>query len=214
MKEPNENESKVSFSRRGFIKTAGPTAGAAMAGGVERAAAQVQQTADEMEQARKEQPMGPGAVPVTLNVNGKDHTVNIEPRVTLLDVLRNHLDLTGAKEVCDRASCGACTVLLDGDPVNACMMLAVAAQGREIRTIEGISPNGEMNKLQEEFVKHDASMCGFCTPGFVTSLTRLLEVAPNATDEEISKACSGHICRCGTYPHILKAARAAAGREG
>ena len=206
MKDQENNEGKISFSRRGFIKTAGPTATAAMAGRVDQAAAQ-------MEQDQKEKPMGPNAVPIALNVNGKVHKVAVEPRITLLDVLRNDLDMTGSKEVCDRAQCGACTVLLEGEPVNACMMLAVAVQGRKIRTIEGISPNGKMNKLQEEFVKHDASMCGFCTPGFVTSLTRLLEVAPNATDEEIGKACSGHLCRCGTYPHILKAARAAAGRE-
>lgn len=206
MQEPKNNENKIRFSRRGFIKTAGPTATAAMAGRVDEAAAQ-------LEKDQKEKPLGPNPVDVTLNVNGKNHAVKIEPRVTLLDVLRNHLGLTGSKEVCDRAQCGACTVLLDDEPVNACMMLAVAVQGRKIRTIEGISPNGRMNKLQEEFVKHDALMCGFCTPGFVTSLTRLLEVAPNATDAEISKACSGHLCRCGTYPKILEAARAAAGRK-
>jgi aerobic-type carbon monoxide dehydrogenase small subunit (CoxS/CutS family) len=206
MKEPEPNDNSIRFSRRGFIKTAGPTATAAMAGRVDEAAAQ-------MEQERKEQPLGPDAVSIQLNVNDKIHQVKIEPRVTLLDVLRNHLDLTGSKEVCDRAQCGACTVLLDDEPVNACMMLAVAVQGRKIRTIEGITPNGGMNKVQEEFVNHDALMCGFCTPGFVTSLTRLLEVAPNATDEQIQKACSGHLCRCGTYPNILKAARAAAGRK-
>ena len=205
MKEPNTNDDKIRFSRRGFIKTAGPTATAVMAGSVDQAAA-------EMEKDRQEKPLGPDPVAIELNVNGTVHKVSVEPRITLLDVLRNELDLTGAKEVCDRAQCGACTVLLDDEPVNACMMLAVAVQGRKIRTIEGISPNGKMNKLQEEFVKHDAMMCGFCTPGFVTSLTNLLENVPTATDEQIMKACSGHLCRCGTYPHILKAARAAAGR--
>ncbi len=205
MKEPNSNDDKIRFSRRGFIKTAGPTATAVMAGNVDQASA-------EMERERAEKPLGPGPVAIELNVNGTVHKVSVEPRITLLDVLRNELDLTGAKEVCDRAQCGACTVLLDDEPVNACMMLAVAVQGRKIRTIEGISPNGKMNKLQEEFVKHDAMMCGFCTPGFVTSLTNLLETVPTATDEQIMKACSGHLCRCGTYPHILKAARAAAGR--
>ena len=205
MSDSPSNENPFRFSRRGFIKTAGPTATAALSG-------QVDAVAEEMEQTRKEKPIGPAPVALELHVNGKKYPVQVEPRVTLLDVLRNELDFTGSKAVCDRAQCGACTVLLDGEPVNACMLLAVAVQGRKIRTIEGISPNGKMNKLQEEFVKHDAMQCGFCTPGFVTSLTRLLEVAPNATDEQIRKACSGHLCRCGTYPHILKAARAAAGR--
>jgi aerobic-type carbon monoxide dehydrogenase small subunit (CoxS/CutS family) len=149
---------------------------------------------------------------VKLNINGKVHQLDLEPRVTLLEALRNRIGHTGSKEVCDRAQCGACTVLLDGEPVNACMMLAVAVQGRKIRTIEGISTNG-LTLLQKEFVEHDAMMCGFCTPGFVTSLTALLEQAPNATDEQLSEACSGHLCRCGTYPNVLKAARAAAGRK-
>lgn len=205
MSKEMEHEGDFRFSRRGFLKTAGPTATAAMAG-------QVDAVADELERERKGQPLGPDPVEIQLNVNGKTHRVRVEPRVTLLDVLRNRLDLTGTKKVCDRAQCGACTVLLDGDPVNACMLLAVAVQGRKIRTIEGITPPGGLNKVQEEFIQHDALMCGFCTPGFVTSLSRLLEVAPNATDEEIGRACSGHLCRCGTYPHILKAARAAAGR--
>ena len=205
MSDSPNNENSFRFSRRGFIKTAGPTTAAAMAG-------QVDAAVEEMEQVRKEQPLGPAPVFIELNVNGQIHKVQVEPRVTLLDVLRNELDFTGTKAVCDRAQCGACTILLDNEPVNACMLLAVAVQGRKIKTIEGISPNGKMNKVQEEFVKYDAMQCGFCTPGFVTSLTRLLEVAPNATDEQIQKACSGHLCRCGTYPHILKAARAAAGR--
>lgn len=205
MSKEKESGGDFRFSRRGFIKTAGPTATAAMAG-------QIDAVADELEQSRKEKMVGPAAAPIELRINGERHTLSVEPRVTLLEVLRTRLGMTGAKEVCDRAQCGACTVLIDNEPVNACMMLAVAAQGREIRTIEGISPNGKLNSVQKEFVKYDALQCGFCTPGFVTSLTRLIEVAPNASDEQIGKACSGHLCRCGTYPHVLKAARAAAGR--
>jgi len=205
MKDEKNNDSAFSFSRRGFIKTAGPTAAAAMAGRVDEAAA-------EMENSRKQNVVGPAPSPIELNINGKLHRLELEPRVTLLEVLRNRIGHTGSKEVCDRAQCGACTVLLDGEPVNACMMLAVAAQGKTIRTIEGISAGG-LTPLQKEFVEHDAMMCGFCTPGFVTSLTALLEQAPNATDEQISEACSGHLCRCGTYPKVLEAARAAAGRK-
>ncbi len=200
----NTDSAAFSFSRRGFIKTAGPTAAAAMAGRVDEAAA-------EMEHSRKPKVVGPTAVPVELTINGQRHRLAIEPRVTLLDVLRNHTGHTGSKKACDRAQCGSCTVLLDGESVNACMMLAITAEGRKIRTIEGISANG-LTPLQKEFIKHDALMCGFCTPGFVTSLTALLEQVPHATDEQISEACAGHLCRCGTYPNVLKAARAAAGR--
>jgi xanthine dehydrogenase YagT iron-sulfur-binding subunit len=195
------------FSRRGFIKTAGPTTAAALAGRDDEAVA-------EMEKSEQQNLVGPGPAPVALNINGKTHRLKIEPRVTLLEVLRNHLDHTGSKEVCDRAQCGACTVLIDDKPINACMMLAVAAQGKSIRTIEGISASGKLTPIQKEFIEHDALMCGFCTPGFITSLTALLEQAPNATDDQIKEACSGHLCRCGTYPKVLKAARAAAGRRG
>ncbi len=207
MKDEKNNDSAFRFSRRGFMKTAGPTAATAMVGRVDEAAA-------EMENARKQPVVGPAHVPVELKINGKVHHLEIEPRVTLLEVLRNRIGHTGSKEVCDRAQCGACTVLLNDEPVNACMMLAVAAQGKSIRTIEGISASGKLTTLQKEFIEHDALMCGFCTPGFVTSLTALLEQAPNATDEQISEACSGHLCRCGTYPKVLEAARAAAGRKG
>jgi aerobic-type carbon monoxide dehydrogenase small subunit (CoxS/CutS family) len=207
MKDKVNNDAAFRFSRRGFIKTAGPTAATAMAGRVDEAVA-------EMENVRKQAIAGPAPTPVELDINGKIHRLELEPRVTLLEVLRNRIGHTGSKEVCDRAQCGACTVLLDNEPVNACMMLAIAAQGKPIRTIEGISASGELTPLQKEFVEHDALMCGFCTPGFVTSLTALLEQVPNATDEQISEACSGHLCRCGTYPKVLEAARAAAGRKG
>lgn len=205
MKDDMKKDEAFRFSRRSFIKTAGPTAATAMAGRVDAAA-------EEMQQADQQELIGPAPSPVALKINGKLHTLQIEPRVTLLEVLRNHIGHTGSKEVCDRAQCGACTVLIDEKPINACMTLAVAVQGKSIRTIEGISASGELTPLQKEFVEHDALMCGFCTPGFITSLTALLEQAPNATDDQIQEACSGHLCRCGTYPKVLKAARAAAGR--
>ncbi len=206
MSDDKRKKAGVSFDRRTFFKAAGTTAAATMA-------SRADEVATELEELHKELRVGPQAQPIALRINGSTHKVNIEPRVTLLEVLRNRLGLTGTKEVCDRAQCGACTVLVDNEPVNACMMLAVTAQGREIRTIEGISAKG-LNKIQKEFIEHDALMCGFCTPGFVTSLTHLFEVAPNATDEQIKQACSGHLCRCGTYPRVLEAARAAAGRKG
>ena len=205
MKDDTKKDEAFRFSRRGFIKTAGPTAATAMAG-------QVDAVAEELQKADQQELIGPAPSLVTLTVNGQTHKLQIEPRVTLLEVLRNHIGHTGSKEVCDRAQCGACTVLIDDKPINACMTLAVAAQGKTIRTIEGISSSGKLTTIQKEFVEHDALMCGFCTPGFITSLTALLEQAPNATDEQIAEACSGHLCRCGTYPKVLKAARAAAGR--
>ena len=133
-----------------------------------------------------------------------------EPRHTLLDVLRNRLDLTGAKPICDRGSCGGCTVLVDGQPVYSCMMLAVDAVGKEITTIEGISDGQRLDPVQQAFVEHDALMCGFCTPGFVMSVKALLNRNPNPTLDDVKAAVSGNLCRCGTYPRVFEAALAAA----
>jgi aerobic-type carbon monoxide dehydrogenase small subunit (CoxS/CutS family) len=131
--------------------------------------------------------------------------------VTLLDLLRNRTDLTGTKEVCDRATCGACTVWLDGTPVYSCMTLAIEAQRREITTIEGLSKGGELTPVQKAFVNCDGLQCGFCTPGFVMSVTALLKQKPKPTEEDVRKACSGNLCRCGTYPRVFAAALEAAG---
>jgi aerobic-type carbon monoxide dehydrogenase small subunit (CoxS/CutS family) len=144
---------------------------------------------------------------LVLQVNGSRHQVEVEPRVTLLDVLRNHLQLTGAKEVCDRATCGACTVLVNGQPIYSCMKLAVEMQAREITTIEGLGSPTNLTAIQRAFVECDALMCGYCTPGFVMSLTALFNAKQKPTLEEIKRACSGNLCRCGTYPHIFKAAQ-------
>jgi xanthine dehydrogenase YagT iron-sulfur-binding subunit len=148
---------------------------------------------------------GPGVAQVTLTVNGKPLHLEVEPRVTLLDALREKADLTGAKRVCDRGTCGACTVLLDGKPVYACSMLALDAQGRQITTVEGISTEEQLTALQKAIVENDGQQCGFCTPGFVVSATAMLAKHKAPTDEDIRRHMSGNLCRCGTY-HGMRAA--------
>lgn len=149
--------------------------------------------------------IGPGPLPFSLRINGKTHSVNLEPRVTLLDALRNHLDLTGAKKVCDRATCGACTVILDGSPVYACSVLAVEAQGKEIQTIEGLGSEDHLHPVQVAFVDNDAQQCGFCTPGFVLACKAFLDRHPSPTAEQIQTGLGGNLCRCGTYAGIRQA---------
>jgi len=156
---------------------------------------------------------GPRPIRCTLKVNGREHVLEIEPRVTLLEVLRDRLDLSGAKEVCDRGACGACTVHLDGRPVNSCMMLALDALGHKITTIEGLGSPDRPHPVQEAFARCDALQCGFCTPGFVMSAAALLRQNPKPSLDEIREACSGNICRCGTYPKIFEAVRMAAGER-
>ena len=171
------------------------------------AIAKVTAAAQSVESLDDQKPVGPEAVKLILQVNGKRHEVEVEPRVTLLDVLRNRLQLTGAKEVCDRGTCGACTVLVNGQPVYSCMKLAVEMRAQEITTVEGIGGPNSLTPIQRAFVECDALMCGYCTPGFVMSLTALFRNKQNPTLEEIKKACSGNLCRCGTYPHIFRAAQ-------
>ena len=154
---------------------------------------------------------GPGKVPVTLNVNGKKLSAQLEPRVTLLDALRDTFDLTGAKRVCDRGACGACTVLLDGKPVYACSVLAIDAQGKKITTIEALAEGDALTPVMQAFVAHDAQQCGFCTPGFIVATTHFLEQHPNPTPEDIRHGLSGNYCRCGTYDGIRAVALAQAG---
>jgi xanthine dehydrogenase YagT iron-sulfur-binding subunit len=150
-------------------------------------------------------------VELELEINGAKQKVSVEPRTTLLNALRNHCTppLTGAKVVCDRGSCGACTVHLDGQPVYSCMTLAADAVGRQVTTVEGLAKEGELTEVQRALCEHDGSMCGFCTPGFVMSITACLERKPGATLDEIKHACAGNLCRCGTYPHVFEAALAA-----
>lgn len=167
--------------------------------------------AQELAQANAEPVQGPGAVSVTLSVNGQTRTLQVEPRLTLLDALRGPFALTGAKEACDRGTCGACTVLLNGEPVYACSMLAVEAQGAEIVTIEGLVVDGRLTQLQQAFVDKDGLQCGYCSPGMVMTLTALLRKTPHPTEEQVRKAIAGNLCRCGSYPRIFAAALGAAG---
>lgn len=149
--------------------------------------------------------LGPGPVPVEIEVNGEKRKLEVEPRVTLLDALRDRLGVTGPKRICDRGSCGGCTVLLEGLPVNACMMLAVDANGRKVVTVEGLTPKKGLSDLQRNFVESDALQCGFCTPGMVTSSAALLAANPKPSLDEVKDALAGNLCRCGTYPRVFKA---------
>jgi xanthine dehydrogenase YagT iron-sulfur-binding subunit len=203
MSEPN-SDNPFSLSRRSFIKTFGASATAA-------AATQVESVAAELEKINSEKVYGPDKVPLTLQVNGKPLKLELEPRVTLLDALRNYSNLTGSKEVCDRATCGACTVLLDDVPIYSCSKLAIEAQGAKITTIEGLAQNGKLSPVQQAFIEQDALMCGYCTPGFVMSVTALLKKTPHPTADQVRHACAGNLCRCGTYPRVLQAAMKASG---
>lgn len=156
--------------------------------------------------------VGPDPIPMSFRINGQALTATLEPRVTLLDALRNHLNLTGAKKVCDRGTCGACTVIMDGKPVYACSMLAIEAQGRDIQTIEGLGTPDELHPLQEAFVENDAQQCGFCTPGFVMACKALVDAHPNPGEKELSEGLGGNLCRCGTYAGIRKAVQTVAGK--
>jgi xanthine dehydrogenase YagT iron-sulfur-binding subunit len=195
------------ISRRSFLKGLGTVVVATAAVPVGAVAAGT----EEIAKLGGDQTLGPGQVPVTLNVNGKALKLNLEPRVTLLDALRNYSSLTGTKEVCDRATCGACTVLFDGKPVYSCMKLAIEAQGHDITTVEGLSTDGKLTTVQQAFVDNDALMCGYCTPGFVMTTTSLLKRNPHPTADEIRVACSGNICRCGTQHRMLTAVLRASG---
>ena len=201
---PSEPENVGAHSRRTFFKSLGTVAATA-------ATAQVQSVAAELEKVNAEKLIGPDAVPVTLKVNGQKLKLMLEPRVTLLDALRNYSSLTGAKEGCDRATCGACTVMLGDTPVYSCQKLAIEAQGQEITTVEGLAKKGNLSKVQSAFLQKDALMCGYCTPGFLMSVTALLRKNPRPTAGDVKHACAGNICRCGTQPRILAAALAAAG---
>ncbi len=154
---------------------------------------------------------GPGKVPVALNVNGKKMSAELEPRVTLLDALRGPFDITGAKRVCDRGACGACTVLLDGKPVYACSVLAIDAQGAKITTIEALAEGDALSPVMQAFVAQDAQQCGFCTPGFVVATTHFLQQHPKPSADDIRRGLSGNYCRCGTYNGIRAVALAQAG---
>ena len=148
---------------------------------------------------------GPGEVPVTLMVNGKRVELKIEPRVTLLDAIRNRADLTGNKRVCDRGTCGACTMIVDGRAVYSCSTLAIEVQGKTIRNVDGLANGATLHPVQQAFCDKDALMCGFCTPGFIMASVALLEKTPSPTPDQIKKGLDGNICRCGTFSRIYEA---------
>lgn len=196
-------EQNAGVSRREFLKISGISAGAVPVLGtkfVHAAGVPVKV-------------YGPGKVPVELMVNGKKHTLQLEPRVTLLDALRDHLQITGAKRVCDRAECGSCTVIMDGKTVYACSVLAIEAQRKPIITVESFMEGDKLHPVQQAFVDNDASQCGFCTPGFVVAFKAFLDKHPNATPEEIRRGLTGNLCRCGTY-HGLQLAAAQMAQKG
>jgi xanthine dehydrogenase YagT iron-sulfur-binding subunit len=195
----NQDEQKPNdpaVSRRNFLKGSGLALSLPLLAGEAEAA----------EAAVSAVPiLGPEKVAITLTVNGKPLKANVEPRVTLLDCLRNDLDTTGAKRVCDRGTCGACTVQLDGKAVYACSVLALEAQGRKITTVESLATGDKLHPVQQAFWDNDAQQCGFCTPGFVMACKALLDKHPNPTDEQIKLGTGGNLCRCGTYVGIKAA---------
>lgn len=201
--EDKHNTPKSGITRRGFIKGAGLTTvgSVALQSGVFAGTGKT-------EEVKKD--LGPEAVNITMNVNGKVRKLNIEPRATLAKALRDELQLTGTKIVCDRGSCSACTVWIDNTPVNACMTFAMDVGNKEVTTIEGLAKNGKLHPIQEAFIDHDASQCGYCTPGMIMSTANLLSKNPNPTLEDVKHATRGNYCRCGTYPHVFEATLSAA----
>jgi xanthine dehydrogenase YagT iron-sulfur-binding subunit len=202
--EKSKQTSSSGVSRRDFLKISGVTAAAPLV-------SQVGALALAEEQAGIQ---GPGKVPVSLNVNGKKLNAQLEPRVTLLDALRDQFELTGAKRVCDRGTCGACTVLMDGKAVYSCSVLAIDAQNHQITTVEGLGEPGKLHPIQQAFVDNDAQQCGFCTPGFVVATKAFLDQHPNPTLEQIKHGLGGNVCRCGTYAGMRVAVMQAAKTKG
>jgi xanthine dehydrogenase YagT iron-sulfur-binding subunit len=202
---PERNHTGADLSRRDFLRTSGAAAAAAAL--AEAPAALAEEAADKS--AIKA--VGPQPVKLTLDVNDAEMTTTIEPRVTLLDALRNYLDVTGCKRVCDRGTCGACTVMLDGKPVYSCTMLALEAEGKKIKTAESLIDGDKLDAVPAAFAKYDAQQCGFCTPGFVVAMYAAFHANPKAlqkkiwTPAEIEEALAGNICRCGTYQQMRDA---------
>jgi xanthine dehydrogenase YagT iron-sulfur-binding subunit len=206
----DENQPTKGVSRRTFLRGIGATS---VAGGVLAGAPDSSQGGAQAEGSLTG-PVGPAQVKFTLRVNGRPTTLSVEPRVTLLDALRNHLDLTGSKKVCDRGTCGACTVLRDGKVIYACTTLAIECEGSEITTIEGLGTPDRLSPVQAAFVSNDAQQCGFCTPGFVLACTSFLEKNPSPEPEQIRIGLGGNLCRCGTYAGIKQAVLDAAKARG
>ncbi len=187
---------RIGLGRRSFLKGSGLAAAAASVASVPAPAEPAQaQSAD----------VGPAAVEISLDVDGKSVKASVEPRVTLLDALRDYLQITSAKRVCDRGTCGACTILLDGKPIYACSILAIEAVGKKITTARGLMKGDELHPIHSAFWEKDASQCGFCTPGFVVACSAALAKNPKATFDDLKKSVDGNICRCGTYEQMFQA---------
>jgi len=199
----SNDEKSASLSRREFLKISSIAASVPLVAGPKMINVDGQEVAVH----------GPGPVPVALTVNGKRLTGEVEPRVTLLDALREHFDVTGPKRVCDRAECGACTVLIEGRAVYSCTTLAIEAQGKEILTAEGLGGGERPDAVQSAFVNNDAQQCGFCTPGFTVATKAFLEKNPHASDAEVAQGLAGNLCRCGTYRGIHGVVAQMTGRE-
>jgi xanthine dehydrogenase YagT iron-sulfur-binding subunit len=203
------SKDKPGVSRRGFLRGVG--AAAVVADTIISRAAQAASDIPGPDGTALSEPIS-GQVPITLTLNGKKRSVTVEPRTTLLSAIRDRMDppLTGPKLVCDAATCGACTVLLEGKPIYGCSVLAIDMIGKEITTVEGLGTPNHLSPVQEAFCEKDAMMCGYCTSGFVTTVTGLLKANPNPTLEEVREGCKGNFCRCGTFPHVFQAALSAA----
>ena len=191
-------------SRRLFMTGVGAAAGGTML------ASSLSASNALAEKAPSQVTIGPDAVPIPLQINGTVRTVVVPPSTTLVDALRGPLDLTGTKIGCDRGACSACTVWLDGAPIASCMILAIDVGGRSVTTIEGLADGDKLHPVQAAFIEHDAVQCGFCTPGMVMSCAALLARNPHPSLDDVKAATSGHLCRCGTYPHVFAATLAAA----
>ena len=186
------------ISRRSFLRggVGSALAGGALLGGERASATAVDEAGAGF--------VGPGEIAIELRVDGTVHELRVEPRVTLLDALRDRLEVTGPKRVCDRATCGACTVLEDGKPIYACTRLAIEAEGREITTVEGLGTPEKLHPVQAAFVANDAQQCGYCTPGFVVACAALLADHPQPTHQQVIQGLGGNLCRCGTYSGIRR----------
>lgn len=196
-----EHDHDGAVSRRDFFRTVGVTSVATNILGGARAAAQ----------GAGPQVFGPGEVPIRLTINGQLRDLRVEPRVTLLDAVRDRLNLTGNKRVCDRGACGACTMIVDGRAIYSCSTLAIDVQGKSIRTVDGLATGDVLHPVQEAFCDTDGMMCGFCTPGFIVATVALLEKYPNATPDQTRRELNGNVCRCGAFNRIYDAARLARG---
>jgi xanthine dehydrogenase YagT iron-sulfur-binding subunit len=201
---PTNEPIKPGFTRRSFLARIGATGIAASAAPLIRAV-----PVDEVQTPSPTPPVSSQAVPMVLKVNGQEHQLRLEPRVTLLDALRENLQMFGTKKGCDHGQCGACTLHVNGRRVNSCLSFAIMHQGDEITTIEGLAKDGQLHPVQAAFLEHDGFQCGYCTPGQIMSAAALLKEPCGMDDDSVRECMSGNICRCGAYPNIVAAVQEA-----